>query len=101
MLTQPDSSLIQSGGYSPPERQEKLRCNVLLTTVVACLGPLSFGFVLGYASPVKTQLQHEFPNLNEENLSWFNVSRTVLFLFLRKSVRVNRCITDVFSAPRK
>ena len=81
MLTHPDSSLIQSGDYSPPERREKLRCNVLLATVVACLGPLSFGFVLGYASPVQTQLQDEFHDLNEENLSWFNVSRTGFCIF--------------------
>lgn len=63
--------LIQSITVTPDERPEKLRFSVLLATLVACLGPLSFGFVLGYASPVKDQLQNEF-DLNDEDLSWFN-----------------------------
>lgn len=87
-------SLIQSGTYTPLERPVKLRCSVLVATLVACLGPLSFGFVLGYASPVEDQLQDAF-NLNNESLSWFNVSRDYLLILGNTVIHKNRQILRV------
>ena len=73
MFTSSLSSLVQSVSLTPRERREKLRSSVLIATLVASLGALSYGFVVGYASPVAQQLQKRFL-WSDETSSWFDVS---------------------------
>ena len=74
--------VIKGGEYTPllpPKRQTRLTRPVILATLTACLGAVSFGFVMGYPSPVQKDL-HDKLNWSDEQLSWFSVSFLELIL---------------------
>lgn len=56
------------------ERMSKLTVKEVLATSTACLGSVSFGYAIGYSSPVLKQLKHDF-HWGDTELTWFNVSR--------------------------
>ncbi|XP_028411873.1 solute carrier family 2, facilitated glucose transporter member 8-like [Dendronephthya gigantea] len=75
MLSTTAESVIQSGEYTPlrpPERPSASRLTrpVVLATLTACLGAVSFGFVLGYVSPVENDLKEKL-HWSDEELTWF------------------------------
>lgn len=84
MSTSSLTPLLNGAASNPRERDVKLRPNVLIATFVVCLGTLSFGFVVGYPSPVARQLQTEL-SLSIEEISWFNVSSSVYAVVIRAS----------------
>ena len=47
-----------------------------IATLVAALGPLNFGFALGYSSPIELKIEKSSsdPHLTSEEFSWFAVS---------------------------
>ena len=76
MLSSKADSVIQSGEYAPLVRQMRLTRTVVCATLTACLGAISFGFVMGYPSPVKNDLQSKM-KWSDEEFSWFGVSVTI------------------------
>lgn len=48
----------------------------LFATLVVALGPLNFGFALGYTSPVEQKMEasNQSLYLNKDEFSWFAVS---------------------------
>ena len=73
MLSSKANSVIQSGEHAPLVRQMRLTRTVVCATLTACLGAISFGFVLGYTSPVENDLQSKM-KWSDEEFSWFSVS---------------------------
>ena len=75
MLSSRAESGIQSGEYTPLRAPSKspLSRTVVYATLTACLGAVSFGFVLTYPSPVQEDLKDKL-NWNDEKVSWFSVS---------------------------
>ena len=66
-------SIIQNGEYTPLVRQMRLTRTVVCATLTACLGAISYGFVLGYPSPVRNDLQSKM-KWSDEEFTWFSVS---------------------------
>ena len=66
-------SAIQRGKNAPRHRSSRLTKTLISATLTACLGAVSFGFVLGYASPIQKDLKEKL-NWNSEHVTWFNVS---------------------------
>lgn len=52
----------------------------LIATLVAAIGPLNFGYALGYSSPVELKLENKSvdPHLTKDEYSWFAVSALML-----------------------
>ena len=72
------------------EHAEKDRVGrTILATFIAALGPLSFGFCMGYSSPALEDLQNaDKPNdvqLSSEQGSWFSVSFRLFFLLFNRN----------------
>lgn len=68
MLESSLKSVEQMASITLRGRHMKLRLSVLTATLVACLGKLGYGFLLGCASPNAKQLQERF-SLSDEALS--------------------------------
>ena len=69
-------SSIQSGEYTPLQPSSStspLTTTVVCATLSACLGAVSFGFILRYPSPVQKDLQDKL-HWTDEKVSWFAVS---------------------------
>ena len=66
-------SAIQSGEYTPRHRSSPLTNTLICATLTACLGAVSFGYVLGYPSPIQKDLKEKL-SWNDDNVTWFNVS---------------------------
>ena len=64
-------SAIQSGEYAPRRGSSRLTRTLICATLTACLGAVSFGYVLGYASPIQKDLKEKL-NWNSEQVTWFN-----------------------------
>ena len=84
-LTSTAESAIQSGEGTPlltPERQSASRLTkpVLLASLTACLGAVSFGFVIGYPSPVENDLKEKL-HWSVGQLTWFIVGFSIEFQF--------------------
>ena len=64
------------------QAKSERKWTVILSSLVAALGSVSFGYGLGYSSAAVTQL--EKPNgdlhLSKESLSWFSVSYFLYYL---------------------
>lgn len=64
----------------------------ILATFIAALGPLSFGFCMGYSSPALEDLQNaDKPNdvqLSSEQGSWFSVSFRLFFLLFNRNAHI-------------
>ncbi len=73
MLSTTAESIIQSGEYTLRERPSCLSRRVVCATLTACLGAVSFGYVLGYPSPVQNDLKKKL-NWSAEQFTWFSVS---------------------------
>jgi hypothetical protein len=79
MLSTTAESIIQSGEYkeyTPVERPHSdggLTRPVLCASLTACLGAVSFGYVMGYPSPVDNDLKDRL-NWSDEQVTWFSVS---------------------------
>ena len=73
MLSTTAESIIQSGEYTLRERPSRLSRRVVCATLTACLGAVSFGYVLGYPSPVQNDLKKKL-NWSAEQVTWFSVS---------------------------
>lgn len=61
----------------PPEARTPRGRRVFLASFAAALGPLSFGFALGYSSPAIPSLRRTAPpalRLGDNAASWFGVS---------------------------
>ena len=71
MLSTTAESAIQSGEYTPRHRSPRLTRTLICATLTACLGAVSFGYVLGYASPIQKDLKEKL-NWNSEHVTWFN-----------------------------
>ena len=56
---------------------------VLVATIVAALGSVSFGYAMGYSSAAVTQLgkPNQDLHLDEDAITWFGVSTKVLVEF--------------------
>ena len=76
MLSSKADSVIQSGEYAPLVRQMRLTRTVVCATLTACLGSISFGFVLGYPSPVENDFKSKM-KWSDEEFTWFSVSVTI------------------------
>ena len=68
-------SFIQNGECIPLQASSPspLSRTVVYATLSACLGAVSFGFVLSYPSPVQDDLKEKL-NWSDEIVSWFTVS---------------------------
>ena len=55
-----------------------------IATLVAALGPLNFGFALGFSSPVESGMERDSssPQLSKEEFSWFAVRTTYRFIYV-------------------
>lgn len=75
MQSNGEDSAVQSGEYSPLHGSfsQNLTSFVLCATLTACLGALSFGYVLGYPSPVESDLQDSL-KWSDDQVTWFSVS---------------------------
>ena len=76
MASRTVKSNIQNGEYTPPQAfssPSPLSRTVVYATLSACLGAVSFGFVLSYPSPVQDDLKGKL-NWSDEKVSWFTVS---------------------------
>ena len=67
------TSLVESASFFSRDGHTKLRFNILMAWAIACLGPLSYGFALGYSSPVNEELRQQL-GLGDGGVSWFGVS---------------------------
>ncbi|GCC16917.1 solute carrier family 2, facilitated glucose transporter member 8 [Chiloscyllium punctatum] len=74
------------GGFTEQQQQQQQyfhkvwNRNLYLATFAAVLGPLSFGFVLGYSSPAIPELQSDsnpYLNLDSTQASWFGSLVTI------------------------
>ena len=72
-------SAIQSGEPTPLHRPSRLTNSLICATLTACLGAVSFGYVLGYPSPIQKDLQEKL-NWNIEQVTWFNVSFMYVYI---------------------
>lgn len=64
--------------HGPAPRSAPRGRRVFLAAFAAALGPLSFGYALGYSSPAIPSLQRAAPpapRLDQDAASWFGVSR--------------------------
>ena len=74
MLSTTAESVIQSGEYSLRERPSpRLTSTVISATLTACLGAVSFGYVLGYPSPTLADFEGKLKWTSEQT-TWFSVS---------------------------
>ena len=64
-------SAMQSSEYTSRHRSSRLTKTLICATLTACLGAVSFGYVLEYASPVHKDLKEKL-NWNSEHVTWFN-----------------------------
>ena len=62
---------MQSGKNSPRHRSSRLTKTLICATLTACLGAVSFGYVMEYASPVQKDLKEKL-KWNSEHVTWFN-----------------------------
>ena len=68
-----EESGIQSNEYRSQHTSSRLTKTLICATLTACLGAVSFGYVLGYPSPIQEDLKAKL-NWNSEQVTWFNVS---------------------------
>ena len=85
-LSSTAESAIQTGERTPllnPERPSASRLTrpVVLASLTTCLGAVSLGFLLGYASPVENDLKKKL-NWSDEQLTWFIVGFSIEFQFI-------------------
>ena len=66
-------SAVQSCENTLRLRSSRLTNTLICATLTACLGAVSFGYVLGYASPIQKDLKEKL-NWNSSHVTWFNVS---------------------------
>jgi hypothetical protein len=78
-----NTPLIQTEKRMVQKDHERIG-RMVLATFVAALGPLSFGYCLGYSSSALLDLKLETPNvrLDDNQGSWFSVSQTFTSQFL-------------------
>ena len=89
---------VEAGDSAPADQAKSERkWTVILSSLVAALGSVSFGYGLGYSSAAVTQL--EKPNgdlhLSKESLSWFSVSYFLYYLKVDHNLSSLRATTRV------
>lgn len=63
--------------------------NLYLATFASVLGPMSFGFVLGYSSPAipeLTRIADPHLRLNDVQASWFGVRREINIVYKKRQL---------------
>ena len=88
MLSTTAESAIQSGEYTPRYRPSRLTNTLICATLTACLGAVSFGYVLGYPSPIQKDLKEKL-GWNSEHVTWFDVSLMYICIKLRLVLLIN------------
>ena len=76
MMASRVTPIIQNDEHAPLIKQMRLTRTVVCATLTACLGSISFGFILGYPSPVENDLQSKM-EWSDEEFTWFSVSVTI------------------------
>mgnify|MGYP002804301501 CR=1 FL=1 len=66
-------STVQNGKSALQHGSLRLTKTLVCSTFTACLGAVSFGYLLGYPSPIQKDLKEKL-NWNSEQVTWFNVS---------------------------
>ena len=98
MRSSAGESLIQSGEYTPLRSSSStspLTRTVVCATLSACLGAVSFGFVLSYPSPVQKDLKDKL-HWTDEKVSWFAVSFIRFNLvYTSENIFMNKTIIDL------
>ena len=75
-------SAVQNGKNTLQHGSSRLTKTLICATFTACLGAVSFGYLLGYPSPIQEDLKEKL-KWNSQQVTWFNVSLMYTVLVLK------------------